>query len=106
MEKDSMIAGIWHGITTADKGDEFLEYINQTGVPGLKGTSGNRGVYVLRQMEETEAHFIMISLWDSREAIVRFAGEEIEKARYYPEYKDFLQELEPTVKHYEVMVGP
>jgi heme-degrading monooxygenase HmoA len=101
-----MIARIWHGVTTVDKADEFLEYINQTGVPGLKGTTGNRGVYVLRQLEKTETHFMMISLWDSHEAIARFAGEEIEKARYYPKDKDFLLELEPTVKHYEVMVEP
>ena len=38
-----MIARIWHGVTNVDKADEFLEYINQTGVPGLKGTIGNRG---------------------------------------------------------------
>ena len=48
----------------------------------------------------------MISLWDSREAIVRFAGEDIERARYYSKDKDFLLELEPTIKHYEVMFGP
>ena len=48
----------------------------------------------------------MISLWDSREAIVRFAGEDIERARYYSKDKDFLLELEPKVKHYEIMVGP
>ena len=60
----------------------------------------------MRQLEKTEAHFIMISLWDSREAIVRFAGEDIERARYYSKDKDFLLELEPKVKHYEIMVGP
>ena len=98
-----MIARMWHGVTTPDKADEFLENINQTGVPGLKGTTGNRGACVLRRTVETEVHFIMISLWDSREAIVQFAGEDIQKARYFPKDKDFL--LEPMVKQYEVMVG-
>ena len=99
-----MIARVWHGVTTADKADEFSEYIKETGVPGLQGTAGNRGVYVLRRLEGDRTHFVMISLWESREAIARFAGADIEKARYYPEDEAFLLELEPTVKHYEVLV--
>ena len=37
-----MIARVWHGVTTADKADEFSEYIKETGVPGVQGTAGNR----------------------------------------------------------------
>jgi hypothetical protein len=37
------------------------------------------------------------------EAIQRFAGEDIEAAKYYPEDPDFLLELEPAVLHYEVV---
>ena len=100
-----MIARMWHGVTSPDKSDEFLEYINQTGVPGLKGTTGNQGVYVLRRTVDTAVQVLMISLWDSQEAIAQFAGDAIEKARYFPKDKDFLLELEPMVKDYEVMVG-
>lgn len=35
--------------------------------------------------------------------IRRFAGEDYEKARYYPEHRKFLLELEPFVEHYEVI---
>ena len=48
----------------------------------------------------------MISLWESYEAIKAFAGDDIDRARYYPEDADFLIELEPKVKHYEVLTGP
>ena len=82
-----MIARMWHGVTTPDKADEFLENINQTGVPGLKGITGNQGVYVLRRTEETEVHFIMISLWDSREAIVQFAGETSKRPGTFPKIR-------------------
>lgn len=37
------------------------------------------------------------------EAIKKFAGEDYEKARYYPEDKDYLLEFEEKVAHYEVM---
>ena len=99
------MARIWHGVTTADRAEAFFGYINETGVPGLQGTAGNRGVYVLRRLEGAQAHFVMISLWDSREAIARFAGADLEKARYYSQDKEFLLELEPTVTHYEVLTA-
>jgi heme-degrading monooxygenase HmoA len=100
-----MIARIWHGITPATKADAYLDFLNQSGVRDYQATPGNRGVYVLRRIEAEAAHFTLISLWDSMEAIKQFAGPEPEKAHYYPEDKDFLLEFEPTVTHYEVLVG-
>ena len=47
-------------------------------------------------------HFVTLTLWQNREAIRGFAGEELERAKYNPEDKDFLLEFEPTVLHYEV----
>lgn len=101
-----MIARIWHGVTAADKSDEYLEYLNKTGVPDYQATEGNQGVYVLRRVEGDEAHFLLLSLWQSRDAIVKFAGPDMEKARYYPEDEEYLLEFEPTVTHYEVLVQP
>jgi heme-degrading monooxygenase HmoA len=101
-----MIARTWHGVTPASKSETYLDYLNKTGVPDLRATKGNQGVYVLRRIEGEQAHFLLISLWESQEAIKKFAGSNIEKARYYPEDKAFLLELEPTVTHYEVLVKP
>lgn len=101
-----MIAGIWHGVTAADRSDEYLEYLNKTGIPDYQATDGNEGVYVLRRIEGNEAHFLLLSLWQSRDAIVKFAGPDMERARYYPEDKAYLLEFEPTVTHYEVLVQP
>jgi heme-degrading monooxygenase HmoA len=61
---------------------------------------------VLRKIEGDQAHFLLVSLWDSRDSITKFAGSDITKARYYPDDEKFLLELEPTVNHYEVLVRP
>jgi heme-degrading monooxygenase HmoA len=101
-----MIARTWHGVTDASKANEYLDYLKQTGVPEYQETKGNRGVYVLRRLDRDRAHFLLLTLWESEDAIKRFAGSEIEKAKYYPEDEKFLLELEPTVTHYEVLVKP
>ena len=101
-----MIARIWHGVTAAEKSEEYLDYLNETGVPDYRATEGNRGVYVLRRIEEDRAHFLTVSFWESREKIEAFAGSDPEKARYYPEDEEFLSEFEPRVEHYEVVAEP
>jgi heme-degrading monooxygenase HmoA len=96
-----MLARIWHGITLAEKADEYLDYLNRTGIPDYLATPGNCGAYVLRRIEGESAHFLTVSLWDSLESIKGFAGDDYERARYYPEDVDYLLEFEPTVQHYE-----
>ncbi len=100
-----MIARIWKGRTLASQADRYLDYMLTTGVHDLRATEGNQGVYVLRRMEDGQAEFTFLSLWDSLEAVRRFAGEEIDQAVYYPEDHDYLLALDPKVAHYEVLVA-
>jgi heme-degrading monooxygenase HmoA len=100
-----MIARAWHGMVPEDLAEEYLDYVKRTGVPGLGSTPGNLGVMVFRRLEQGHAHFLLISFWQSFEAISRFAGSEVERARYYPDDEKYLIELEPTVTHYDLVVG-
>ena len=101
-----MIARIWKGRTLASQSDRYMAYMQATGVHDLRATDGNQGVYVLRRIDGDQAEFTFISLWDSWEAIRRFAGDDVERAVYYPEDKDYLLGLDPKVMHYEVLVAP
>jgi hypothetical protein len=47
----------------------------------------------------------LTTLWDSVEAIKRFAGENYQAARYYPEDDDYLLEREPYVTHWQVLLA-
>ena len=99
-----MIARTWHGRVDAGKADAYYDYLLRTGLTDYQKTPGNRGVLVVRRLEGKVAHFTLTSFWDSIEAIVRFAGERIEAARYYPEDDEYLLEREPRVLHDEVLM--
>lgn len=101
-----MIARNWHGRVPAAQADAYLAYLLRTGIPDYQRTPGNRGVFVFRRIEGGEAHFLLTSLWESLDAIRAFAGDDLERARYYPEDTAYLLELEPKVTHYEVLVAP
>lgn len=100
-----MIARTWRGWTKAVDADAYGEYIAKTGLAEYLKTPGNLGAWILRRDEGDRTEFVTLSFWKSREAIRGFAGDDIERAVYYPEDERFLVEREPTVKHYELTSG-
>lgn len=100
-----MIARKWHGRTSLHKGDEYLAFLKERAVPDYSGVAGCLGVYLLRRDEEDVAHFETLTFWTSEEAIRAFAGEDVLKAKYYPEDDGFLLEFESEVRHYEAVEG-
>ena len=101
-----MIARIWQGKTPASIGDEYFEYLKKTGVEECRSTGGNKGVFVLRRIENGVAEFQMMTIWDSFEAIKKFSGPDVEKAVYFPEDEKYLLELKPQVTHFEILQTP
>ena len=104
----AMIARVWHGVVPLDKAEGYGRYLSDSdrGVRDYQRVPGNRGVALLRRVEGDRAHFLLISLWDSRQAIEGYAGPDIEQARYFPYDEECLLDPEPNVKHYEVLVAP
>ena len=102
--EEIMIARIWQGRTRPGMGKPYLAYLEQTGLKGYKATEGCRDVLVLtREMGEV-TEYVLITLWESMDAVRRFAGPQPERAVYYPEDDRYFPEEErtPFVRHYEV----
>lgn len=98
-----MIARIWRGATELDDAPAYVDYLRRTGLKDYRQTPGNQGAYVLWRDTDGRAEFVTISLWDSKEAIVGFAGEQIERAVFYPEDDRYLIDRDLTVAHYHVV---
>lgn len=98
-----MIARIWRGITPRDMADEYLAYLEETGLKDYAATPGNRGMTVLRRSQGEHCEIMLVSLWDSMDAVRAFAGENPDKSVYYPKDSTYLLDMEPLVRHYEVI---
>jgi hypothetical protein len=97
-----MIARIWHGVVPTGKSEEYLTKMRSIALPDYKATPGNRGAFCLVRRDGDVTHFDMLSFWDDIGSINRFAGEDIQVAKYYEFDPAFLLELERTVLHYDV----
>ena len=98
-----MIARIWRGTVRESDKDIYYEYLQKTGLKEYADTPGNRGVHTLRRIFDGKCEFFLLTLWESWDAIKAFAGEDCEKAVYYPEDEKFLLDREPKVEHFEVL---
>jgi heme-degrading monooxygenase HmoA len=101
-----VIARVWRGWTRADDGDEYGRYLEHTGMSTARSTPGNRGACVLRRRDGERVEFLTVLLWESLDGVRAFAGNDVTRARFFPEDERFLVERELEVGHYEVVSGP
>jgi heme-degrading monooxygenase HmoA len=100
---DRVIARTWRGWTRADDADAYVEYLQRTGIPEYRATEGNRAAYILRRDIGERTEFVTFTLWESLDAVRGFAGDDVERAVFYPEDDRFLVDRETAVAHFEVI---
>lgn len=97
-----MIARHWRGWTKVEDAQGYEEYLKAKVLPGLHDIEGYRGGYVLRKDDLVESEFVVVNLFDSLDAVKRFAGADISIAVFEPEAEEFLCRIERFATHYEV----
>ena len=104
-EDRARIARVWQGRTKAALAETYARYLYEQGVETLRATNGNLGVQVFREIRDGVAHFTTISYWASREDIKAYAGEDIERTHHLPKDAEYLLELPPHVRHFDILVN-
>jgi heme-degrading monooxygenase HmoA len=97
-----MIARHWRGWTKLHDADTYETLLKQKVLPELQKMEGYRGGYVLRNDGPSEAEFVVVNLFDSLEAVKRFAGDDYATPVFEPEAKRLLSRIEPRATHYDV----
>ena len=97
-----MIARVWKGAVRPEDSDAYAAYIRDTGFNEYAQTPGNLGAWMIRRDRDGVTEFVTFSLWESLDAVKAFAGDDPDKAVFYPEDDRFLVERDDRVAHYEV----
>lgn len=100
-----MIGRLWRGTVPPAKAEEYGRYLAGFGVRDYRNYAGNRGVHLLRRDQGDRVHFVLLSLWETRESIEAYAGPDIARAHYYPYDLECLIDPVPEVEHYEVLAS-
>ncbi len=96
------IMRLWHGEVDREKADEYEKLMVEKAVPDYSSVDGLLKLYFQRKDEKNITHFLLVTIWDSIESVKKFAGDNPEIAKYYPEDDEFLLKKEKNTELYEI----
>ncbi len=96
------IIRIWRGKVLPSKADEYEELMKRIAAPDYGAVDGLKSLYFTRREMTEYVEFLLITHWESIDAIRAFSGDDVLKAKYYREDRDFLLSFPEYVEHYEV----
>ena len=99
---DGMIARHWRGWTKAEHADAYERLLQEKVLPELSKIEGYKGGIILRSEEQGEVEFVVVNLFESLEAVQRFAGPDYSIPVFESEARRLLCKVEPVARHYEV----
>jgi heme-degrading monooxygenase HmoA len=99
-----VIFRVFHATATAEGADAYCEHFTGSVLPDLQRIDGYKGAYLLRRDHDGHVELQVLTLWDSLEAIRRFAGANLEHAVVEPAAQAVLASYDSTVTHHTVVV--
>ena len=98
-----MIIREWRGRAATASGEAYPEHFRASVLPELLQVPGFLGAHLSRRQLEDRIEFLVLTRWQSIEAIRGFAGSNISKAVVEPAAVAALLDFDASVQHYEVI---
>jgi heme-degrading monooxygenase HmoA len=98
-----MILRLWRARASRDNPDAYIEHFRRNLSVELKSVPGFRGASVYRQDRPDGVEFLVLSLWESADAIRAFAGDDIGRAVVEPGAIAALIDYDDRVQHFRLV---
>jgi len=100
---EAMIIRAWRGRAGRAKADAYPKHFREVVVPALREVPGFIGAELGRRADAGEVEFLVLTRWQSMDAIRAFAGPHVDKAVIEPGAVAALDDFDDTVLHYEAI---
>jgi heme-degrading monooxygenase HmoA len=98
-----MIIREWRGRANSAMAGAYPKHFRENVVPELRRVPGFVGAHLSRRQIDGKTEFLVLTRWQSMDAIRTFAGTDVEKAVVEPGAVAALTEFDARVRHYEVI---
>lgn len=98
-----MIVRMWQGIVRLANAAKYQSFLEEKVLPCYRSADGNLGVYLCSEVKDELVNFILLSIWSSHDALVRFAGPDVDTISHSNEEKQLLLAFESMARNYEVL---
>ena len=100
-----MIVRIWRGLAHRASETEYVEHLRAQTLPQLSRMSGYLGASVLKRNGLRGTEFLVVTRWESTDAIRQFAGDDVEVAVVPSEVGRMMIEHDARATHYEEVLS-
>ena len=98
-----MIARHWHGYARADRAGDYEAHLREATLPSLTRIDGFVDASILKRPAGNGVEFLIVTRWQSMDAIRQFAGTDVDAAVVPAEVEDMMIDYDRRVAHYEVL---
>jgi heme-degrading monooxygenase HmoA len=98
-----MIIRAWRGRASRARSDAYPKHFRAMVVPELRTVPGFLGAQLGRRADGDKVEFLVLTRWQSMEAVRAFAGAAVDRAVVEPGAVAALDGYDDTVQHYEVI---
>jgi heme-degrading monooxygenase HmoA len=98
-----VISRQWRGLTHANQAQNYVRHLRTETFPAPKNIPGFVDASILSRTFGAGVEFLVVTRWDSLDAIVRFAGADPEAAVVPAKAAAMLIEYDPRARHFEVV---
>lgn len=100
-----MIIRMWRGKVRIEKAEAYKELMKSIAIPDYSSVEGFISCHFTTSQKEDHVEFLLITYWQTLEAIIQFAGKNYQQAKYYEEDKEYLLEFPEEVEHFEIFAS-
>jgi len=97
-----MISRQWTGTAPKEKAAVYIAHLQNDTFPKLSSIKGFIKASILKRDVPEGVEFLVITEWESLEAIKQFAGADPEVAVVPDEVQEIMLRYDKAVKHYEI----
>ena len=98
-----MIIREWRGRASRARAGEYPAHFRSVVVPELRAVPGFLGATLSQREEGERIEFVVLTRWQSMEAVRAFAVADLDRAVVEPGAIAALTDYDHTVRHYEVV---
>lgn len=98
-----MILRAWKGIAKPDQADRYAEHLKSVTFPEVAKIRGFLRGTVTRRFVEQGVEFLVVTEWESEQAIKEFAGDDAELAVVPGNVQAMMVSFDHYATHYEIV---
>lgn len=97
-----MISRHWKGIARPGEGDNYIHHLRIDTFPKLSEIEGFISASILKRPVDQGTEFLIVTVWESVEAIKAFAGEKADVAVVPEVVQAMMVDYDRNVRQYEI----